>query len=60
MEEVGAASAGETMTGREEEEGDLPVVDTIQLRRPPWKGWGRVQRERVARVRVRERRDPPS
>jgi hypothetical protein len=43
----------------EEEEGDLPAIDTIQLRRPPGRQ-GRVQRERMARVRVRERRGAPS
>ena len=44
---------------RREEEGDLPAIDTIQfgVRR---ERQGRVQRVRVARVRVRERCDPPS
>jgi hypothetical protein len=65
MEEVGAASAGETMD-RREEEGDRPAIDTIQLRRPPerggagfsaseWPGCGSVS---VAGRRAEARRDP--
>jgi hypothetical protein len=58
MEEVGAASAGETMVeGRRRETFDhrrYSVAASARERR------GRVQRERVARVRVRGRRGLPS
>jgi len=46
---------------RREEEGEPPVIDTIQF--PdcrPGGGGVELQRERVARMRVRERRGAPS
>jgi hypothetical protein len=59
MEEIGAASAGETTTAGEEE-GDLSAVDTIQLSDAARERRRGGQRERVARDRVRARRGAPS
>jgi len=60
MEEVGAASAGETMTGGRRRRETCRSSTLFSCDVHPGRGRGRVQRERAARVRVRGRRGPPS